>query len=779
MYSSSTSSICNRVPPPPTTAMTIPGNIKRVTTSNEIINTIRDIDHNIDTVVSYVESIDSIQYNNISKQCTQFISQIDSYVHRLNVAIAHHTSASNSPIDGETSNMFDTMDDYTFKKASNKHGTALNIRKPPPPVPTSKPNNTNFHAIFNANGSHPSATTANDTAINHHTSSSAVYSTPPHHTIKHKPLVTPGEYATPIVIDGVNENVMHIDGESDEAMARRLQVEMEREVANERLARINNDTTNDDQHELLKLTCSCHVCNNIITDVNKLLEIDACNHRVCIHCMSTHLQSSINTVDTKCPVISNNQRCKQTIPDWMQRRVLSNDEFDKLQQLILQAYFTRSGSAAVTCPNPQCGNTFEAVAGNVDDMRQDSTVELGISGQPLTRDAYVHRAKHRFRCSRCSIEFCSGCSTTPYHLGYTCQQYKLYLTAAKCRFCEQAITPEMTQQLEQMINGPIQNNDNTTSSNRLTRFIKNHPTPPKLVPTDICSSSECYANRLEVCSKILSCTHPCNGILNEKQCTGCLHNECSGIDGTQYCSICYTDALHSAPCIQLQCKHVYHYKCVLSKIQKQWTGARITFGFLNCPECRAEISHISLDPITLKFRQLKQIVQDKAVARLKYEGCENDTALIEPSSRYYNQQIAYSMDRFAYYPCSKCGLPYFGGRRQCEDVNENNDKFNRDELICGGCVSGSDTLSCKLHGKEYIDYKCKFCCGIANYFCWGSTHFCESCHSKQIRGEYVTRIPIDKLPKCSGAKTCPLGIDHPPAGQEYALGCSICRPRFN
>jgi hypothetical protein len=32
-----------------------------------------------------------------------------------------------------------------------------------------------------------------------------------------------------------------------------------------------------------------------------------------------------------------------------------------------------------------------------------------------------------------------------------------------------------------------------------------------------------------------------------------------------------------------------------------------------------------------------------------------------------------------------------------------------------------------------------------------------------------------QLPQCPGPAQCPLGIEHPPNGQEFVLGCSLCR----
>lgn len=106
---------------------------------------------------------------------------------------------------------------------------------------------------------------------------------------------------------------------------------------------------------------------------------------------------------------------------------------------------------------------------------------------------------------------------------------------------------------------------------------------------------------------------------------------------------------------------------------------------------------------------------------------------------------------------------------------------------------------------DYLEYKCRFCCSVAVYFCFGSTHFCDTCHDDFQR---LTNIPKQKLPKCPGmihvkcplfrnnilmqfiyliiysagpkakqlmGEDCPLHVVHPPTGEEFALGCGICR----
>jgi len=100
-------------------------------------------------------------------------------------------------------------------------------------------------------------------------------------------------------------------------------------------------------------------------------------------------------------------------------------------------------------------------------------------------------------------------------------------------------------------------------------------------------------------------------------------------------------------------------------------------------------------------------------------------------------------------------------------------------------------IACVVRG---IMNQCRFCCNIANWFCWGNTHFCDSCHHQQVRplggvfdgrifspwcalqmiGNNIARKKVKDLPRCPG-DMCPLKIRHPPNGQEYSLGCALCR----
>lgn len=176
-----------------------------------------------------------------------------------------------------------------------------------------------------------------------------------------------------------------------------------------------------------------------------------------------------------------------------------------------------------------------------------------------------------------------------------------------------------------------------------------------------------------------------------------------------------------------------------------------------------------LKPVLALWEDLR----NKALQRLEFEGMKKDPDVAQPSGRYYNRPADYAMDKFAYYPCFQCKKPYFGGQRRC-DAGEQNRPFDPKDLICGACAGGALATTCPRHGSEYIEYKCQFCCAIATWFCWGKTHFCEDCHTRQQKGDYVSKKPKSELPVCPGIEKCPLKRRHPPNGDEFSFGCVLC-----
>uniref|UniRef100_A0A0K2UH48 RCR-type E3 ubiquitin transferase n=1 Tax=Lepeophtheirus salmonis TaxID=72036 RepID=A0A0K2UH48_LEPSM len=316
------------------------------------------------------------------------------------------------------------------------------------------------------------------------------------------------------------------------------------------------------------------------------------------------------------------------------------------------------------------------------------------------------------------------------------------------------------------------------------RFCGVHSSSEVPVMDAVCTDSECVSFAANACVKTLSCGHFCGGILNEEDCLTCLHG-CSKVgnalkqDADDMCMICFTEALNPIPSIMLQCGHVFHYHCCLTVLTKKWNGPRITFGFRNCPICKMKIQHPSLRKILIPLQNLYEDVKRKSLMRLEYESLNNCEAVTAKGGRYHNDPISYALDRYAYYVCFKCSKAYYGGEAQCDGA-VGDDKFNPEELVCGGCSDVSRAQMCLKHGMDYLEYKCRYCCSVAVFFCFGTTHFCNACHEDFQR---LISVPQKDLPQCPvGPKAlklegeeCPLHIKHPSTGEEFALGCGICR----
>ena len=58
---------------------------------------------------------------------------------------------------------------------------------------------------------------------------------------------------------------------------------------------------------------------------------------------------------------------------------------------------------------------------------------------------------------------------------------------------------------------------------------------------------------------------------------------------------------------------------------------------------------------------------------------------------------------------------------------------------------------CAKHGSDFLEYKCRYCCSVAVFFCFGTTHFCNACHDDFQR---VTNLSKDGFPHCPAGKLC-------------------------
>jgi len=438
--------------------------------------------------------------------------------------------------------------------------------------------------------------------------------------------------------------------------------------------------------------------------------------------------------------------CNKPISEQLKKDVLQ-DKFENLEKIALMKVL---GGDLIKCPYPDCGeqNVFEP--GNVDYNVKDAT------GKLLTRQAAENYARNRCRCGFCKKDFCKACGIMPYHLGKTCEEYKHHEEAKKCRFCDSE--------------------------------IKGNNMGPD---DDVCNSSECRERYMISCKKKLRCGHKCFGVNGEKNCPPCIDKECKQFGGQfdqdkdAYCPICFTEGLGSSPIVVTSCGHYMHYQCIKKRLETKWIGPKITFNHCLCPSCNKwfDIENVpELQKMINENKKLYESIKEMALKRLKFEDLDKDPRLTDPKSPWFGKNVEFAMKRLSYYMCYICKKPYFAGRRECgNDPNMNNDdpnkNYNPKDCVCGkdANLSGvAGKTNCPKHGKDFIEYKCKFCCKIASWFCWGTTHFCEDCHKRQCNGDYVSKYPKERLPKCNKS-TCEVGGNHPPNGEEYALGCSICR----
>lgn len=402
----------------------------------------------------------------------------------------------------------------------------------------------------------------------------------------------------------------------------------------------------------------------------------------------------------------------------------------------------------VECPKCKEKNSFEK--GEVDYNIKDN------QNKKLSKEAAEDYAYNRCRCPSCQGIFCISCKALPYHLGKTCKEYNVFLSSKKCRYDNTVITDETRGQFDY-----------------------------------VCMNSECTKKYKSSCKKKLPCGHQCFGCKKESKCPPCLDRECSSYgnlydqDKDSYCNICFIEGLGNAPVVLLSCNHYIHYACIEKRLKKKWIGPKITFNHCLCPVCNNwddcpnvfDIQEI----ISSNLRLYSQIC-NMAIERLKFEGLNKDQKLTDPNSKWYNNELSYALNRLSYYMCYECKQPYFAGLRECGDgpnvnVDNPNQEYDPKDLICGkhaNIFGVAGITECKTHGREFVEYKCRFCCKISSWFCWGTTHFCDDCHGRQCKGDYVSKYTKEMLPKCN-KKTCEIKVVHPPNGEEFALGCRVCR----
>jgi len=567
-------------------------------------------------------------------------------------------------------------------------------------------------------------------------------------------------------------------GESDEEMARRMQLEMQKEEEEQR-----SKEAAENEMMLHQLLNTCEMCGTRVSGGEQgegKLHLLSCDHRLCVGCAAEHIVGRMKPQkqsDYVCP----KQGCGKQLQQADAKALLSEQEFDTY----LDSALTELDSANANfrrCPTG-CGWGMLLEDASTSAKKPARAGELGLDKKPLTLEAIRHRDQFRFRCRLChDTEFCAMCNASPYHLGLTCDGYRAFMAKRKCRFCGGEVVGESALILKDENRGnkkALHKVLHARSVDSIPKGASQEALLELIQKTDqlanVCKLEECITYAQEACTRVMDCGHLCLGTRGESTCLGCLDcNSCDGQSATDYCNICWVSDLTAAPCVRLKCGHIFHMHCIVEKITAKWAGARISFGFLGCPLCKEHMQAEQIEKVTEEGFALYKAVRIKAEQRLALEGGHGDAEELKEGGRYHGQPVNYAMHKFAYYVCFKCKSPYFGGYRSCdEEAGEEERKFDASELVCGGCSAAGST-TCSKHGSEAIEHKCKFCCSVASWYCWGTTHFCDSCHRKQGTPESMSRKPRNQLPVCT-PETCPLKIPHPPNGEEFVLGCQICR----
>lgn len=463
---------------------------------------------------------------------------------------------------------------------------------------------------------------------------------------------------------------------------------------------------------------------------------------VCLDCLHVYCHSCLEDIVKKCLSRNETPTCPQVVleedgenaspsstscgplPDFALRAVMSDVDFSALLDRRL-ASVTASSGDFVHCP--RCSFVFVA----------DTTTAQQQQQQQDER-------RFRFRCRQCQWLWCLQCGHSPYHEGFSCESYKEYLSGRKCRFCQNP--------LDQSLNS---NNDD------------DH---------DACSA--CKEKDDRCCEKILQpCGHRCYGVKHEQRCRiPCLHPDCKNDVADEFCAVCWVEPLRAGPCILLDsCGHMLHQDCITRHIGTV-VGKRIGFSHLNCPLCKKRIQSTLLQPLMQPWLDLEAQVTAMASQRLQYENRQNDPPIAQ---RYNGDASRYAMDIYSYYSCCKCKKPYFAGLIACGD-GPDDDSIS----MCPDCTdaaskkSGQAPTKCNKHGTDFIVWKCRYCCSPASFKCWNTHSFCDSCHTRQSNGEYLSRMPSSAFPVCKNAQECPLKIRHDHC-VEWCLGCSMCKTEKN
>ena len=486
------------------------------------------------------------------------------------------------------------------------------------------------------------------------------------------------------------------------------------------------------------------------------------------------------------------------------------------------------------CPNRDCGAPVELLPPPAPPPGGFVAKRDPVTGRWLSREALEHLHTRRYRCGVCAADFCGDCMMTPYHVGYhLCAAAAAAAAEPRCRYCDRSfldlghhyfrasgarrrgVSGEMSVREMRREMGDVDTTwcvekEDLRSVYRLT--------------SSVCRAPGCRLKLESACTRTLPCGHPCGGIRGETECLPCLrcvpeppptdestNSVLAGLAGAatatrpkpkstpgrlprhdEDCCVCGCEPLGAEPALLLGCGHVVHRRCAIERIRAGWPTQNITFTHLQCPLCgesgrpegergsaqAAVMLHPALAETLAPALSLREKIMRRARRRLVLDAMGPPYQL-KPGGAYEGRPGEFALTRYNYYLCELCEEPYFGGDRAChrggvERGEGEGQAGGEHKFMCGNCSVTVSGKACKKgHGDDEMEYKCRYCCDVAVWFCFGTTHFCDKCHTSWMRDQPDwENFPPKKT--CT-RKTCPLRVDHPDHGIEFCLGCAVCR----
>lgn len=219
----------------------------------------------------------------------------------------------------------------------------------------------------------------------------------------------------------------------------------------------------------------------------------------------------------------------------------------------------------------------------------------------------------------------------------------------------------------------------------------------------------------------------------------------------EVCTLCFCEFEGDGDEITLDCGHRFHKDCVMDWVGRwkefQAKGTHVAFTNAVCPGgCKHLVRHPLLcevsEPIRVMFEnvtaQSKKILQGMLATKVE--------------------------DDLLFYICSKCQDPFYGGEKVCFRAQSGEPTKDPVDLVCDNCCCD---FSCLQHQREWVVYKCSYCCNPATERSFGNRYLCERCSAR-----WTSSVEPDCVP-CPGPVECPLG-GHVHEEKSYPIGCLLC-----